>query len=406
MKPLRILALLDFGTTGISESLRLPLVHWHEQGHEIWQLALGYNGWGARLERTMYPWADRMLPIFGVSPEERFGQRVIANALDMAKPDIIISALDVWMVSYLAQPEITPYLDERTREMLSHAKRNFKHIAYFPVDGAVSGQFLPVGMDEVIAGFDFPLTYSRYAHNVIKRSMSIDVPFIPIAHDPEMYKPRDRDEARKQLGLNLPDKSFVIGMVATNQYRKLWGEFFEAVIPLAKKYPDIKVLPWTTWGAKILGGSEIAELVYQSGIQSQIINPTEMVGGMSDEGMAQLYATMNVLVLTTVGEGAGLPPLRARACGIPALVSDNTSNTEFCGHEFDRVPVRGTFHDPFGSNIERYLTDVDELRNRLETLYLDSVKYREVAIAGIEEMRQYEKDKVIPKWDAVLEEVL
>lgn len=406
MKPLKILAILDFGTTGISESLRLPLIHWHNQGHEIWQLALGYNGWGAKIERTMYPWADRMLPIFGIAPEERFGQRVIANALDLAKPDIVISALDVWMVSYLAQPEITSSLDERTREVLSHANRKFKHIAYFPVDGAVSGKFLPVGMDEVIAGFDFPITYSRFAQNVIKRSMSLEIPFIPIAHDPEIYKPRDRNEARQILGLDIPEKDFIIGMIATNQYRKLWGEFFEAVVPLAEKYPDIKILPWTTWNAKIMGGAEIPELIYQSGIQRQVLNPVEMIGTLSDEGMSYLYAAMNLCILTTIGEGAGLPPLRARAAGIPALVSDHTSNTEFCGHEFERVPIRASFHDPFGSNIERYLTDVGELRKRIEEIYLNTTLYRDVATAGIKEMRKYEKAHVLPLWDAVLEEVM
>ena len=396
-----IMAISDHGTTGISESLRLPLTHWHEQGHEIHQLALGYNGWGQTLDKTMCPWWERMMPIYAAtSNEERFGQTCIDRAIAIVKPDIIITAFDVWMINYLSQPAKFK-LSESVRNAIEHDKRKFKHIAYFPLDGAVSGEYLPIGMDEAIAGFDIPITYSRFSQNIVRNETNLHVPFIPIAHDKRHYYPGDKAEAKKSLGF--PVDKFIIGMVGTNQYRKAWGEFFDAVVPLAKKYDDILILPWTTWDMKIAGGAEIQDFVWRSGVSHKIINPRNGLGSMTDEGMGQLYRALDLCVLTTIGEGAGLPPIRARACGTPALVSANTSNTEFCAHPIEAIPIAGHYYDPFGSNLERYITNVPTLIERLEKLYLDKKLYESVSKKCAAEMEQYERDNVMPYWDQVLE---
>ena len=407
MRKRKILALCDFGNTGISESIRLPLAHLHEQGHEVWQLGLGYNGWSNRIDRKMYPWGDRMLPIFGRSDHDRFGQQAIAEALEVSGAEILVTAFDVWMVQWLAQPEMMPYLTPQTHKAIDHATRKFTHLAYFPIDGAIDGLYLPTapaqGMEEAIAGFDVPVTYSRFAQEVISRSMNLDVPFIPICHDGDVYKPMNKAEARKEFGL--PKDAFVIGMVATNQYRKLWGDFFDAVVPLLRKYPNMYAFPWTTWDMKIMGGSEIRDYAYRSGVDSQIIAPGELVGTFSDEGMAKLYNTFDLLTLCTVGEGAGLPPIRARACGVPALVQDHSSNTEFAGHKLELIPNRGTFYDPLGSNLLRYLPDVQAMTDRIEQLYRNKLLRDEVGGVALAQMAVYRKENVLPKWEKLIEEI-
>lgn len=398
----RILALSDYGTTGISESLRPILKHWFDQGHIISQLALGYNGWGAGVDRTMYPWYERLLPVYGTgSNADRFGQKLLHKAVAAQNADIVITAFDAWMIAYLAQPEhpkngLTPDVIEA----LAHETRKFTHISYFPLDGAVNNKYLPGGMEEVICGFDSPVTYSRYAQQIIENDVNIKIPFIPIAHDPKHYHPGNKIEARKKIGL--PEDDFIVAMVATNQYRKAWGEFFDAVLPFAKRHPNVSIIPWTAWNEKIAGGAEIADFVWRSGVRGQILDPSTMIGTLNDEGMGDFYRSLDVLVLTTIGEGAGLPPIRARACGVPALVTDNTSNTEFAADPFELIPTSGSYYDPFGSNLERYTTDVLELTVRLERLYEEAYLRKRLGKAGAKAMRQYEVDNVMPMWDELL----
>lgn len=403
MRTRKILCLSDYGSTGIGESARVPMTHWHEQGHEIWHLALGYNGWPNAIDRKVYPWYERLLPQSDYSDHAKFGQQSIAKALAISQAEIVFTSYDVWMVNYLTNPENSPVLTEETKQILSHRNRTFRHLGYFPMDGAVENKYLAIGLDEAICSIDSPVTYSRYSKEVIRRTTSLDIPFIPIPHDPAIYKPGDKFEARKKL--SLPLDRFIVTMIGTNQYRKGWAEFFEMVAPFAKKHPDVAVLPFTTWGTKIAGGAEIPDLIWRSGIETQVINPDAMVGTLNDEGMAALYQASDVLVLCTIGEGAGLPPIRARACQVPTLVTSHTSNTEFCGSDFEAVPISGKFYDPFGSNLERYTTDTAEMRKRLEKYYTDPAFAAKIAKAGLRSVKQYEIANVMPQWDSILENI-
>lgn len=405
MEKKTILAISDFGTSGIAESMRHPLTHWHNKGHEIWHLALGYHGWPILDDqRKMYPWADRMMPILATNNDDKFGQKQILRAITSCNPHYVITAFDAWMISYLSNPETNTTLDEATRKLLSHDERTFQHIAYFPMDAAVDSMFLPSGMEEMVAGFDIPVTYSRFSKKVLERDTGIQVPFIPIAHDPKIFYPGDRIEARAKIGFEAFKGKFIVAMIGTNQYRKAWKEFFDAVGPFARAHrDDVLVMPFTTWNQKIMGGAEIHDLIWRNDIAEQIIDPREFVGKMTEESMGHLYRALDVVVLTTAGEGAGLPPLRARACGTPALVSNNTSNTEFCADDFERIPCIGTYADPFGSNLERHITDTAELTLRLEKLYTDRDFQKELGLKGVAEMKKYEINNVTPSWDALLE---
>ena len=402
MRKLKILGLGDISTTGIGESLRIPLRHFHDSGHEISQTGLGFNGWADLIDPDMYPWRNRLYNNLGNgSTEERFGQKCLAQLAQHVEPDILVSAYDVWMVAHLAQPHLR--LGKESQELLGLDTRCFNHVAYFPLDGALDDGTLPREMDEVIAGFDTPVTYSRFARDVVYRSMGIEIPFIPIAHDPTIYYPGSREEARARLGL--PQDKWIIGMIGTNQYRKLFLEFLNACAPIAKRHSDVVIMPWTTWNQQIAGGFDLEHAIYTHDIARQCINPGSACHGMSDYQMADLYRAMDVCVLTTIGEGAGLPPLRSRACGVPALVSANSSNTEFTASEFERVTSHPTFYDNT-SNIVRYTTDVAELSSKLEELYQDRSYRDHLGAVAAEEMKQYELANVVPLWDELIRGII
>ena len=404
MEQRRILAISDYGHTGIAESLKPQLRHWHDQGHEIWHLGLGFNGWTAAVDVEEYPWRDRLLRMLAHDEHTRFGQSSIDYALNISKADVVITSFDAWMVSYLATPERDPFVVqyEKILKVLDRDQRSFTHIAYFPIDGLLEDKYVPGPVDEFICGFDVPVTYSQFSADGIRRTLGIDVPMIPIAHDPNVFKPGDKAAARKLL--NLPQDKFIVGMVATNQYRKRFDEFMAACGKFAADKDDVLVLPWTTWTRCILGGYQIPSLVRHNNLANKVINPGDQVGELNDDGMAALYQALDVCVLTTIGEGAGLPPIRARACGTPALVSNNTSNTEFAAHPFELIPSHIS-HTDQGSAIARYSTNVGVLAARLQELYERPSLRASLGENGVKAMRKYEIQNIMPSWDALLEAV-
>jgi glycosyltransferase involved in cell wall biosynthesis len=58
-------------------------------------------------------------------------------------------------------------------------------------------------------------------------------------------------------------------------------------------------------------------------------------GHVPDETLAEYIAGCDGLVLPSLYEGFGLPPLEALACGRPVAVSNATSLPEVCGPEAD-----------------------------------------------------------------------
>ena len=399
----RILAISDYGNTGIGESLRNPLKHWHEVGHEIHYLGLGYNGWASQIPRDLYPYAERVMPMMDqFDTRARFGQQSIVNALKASKADYVITSFDVGMIRYLSQPHTDEIISQSREAMdaLNVRTRSFSHIAYFPLDGTLDDGTMPRHFDEIVSGFDVPVTYSDFAKQSVFRSTGVEIPMIPISHDPKIFHPKNKKESRKRIGF--PEDSFIIGMVATNQSRKLWPTFLQAAARVAKRHPDVLIMPWTTWSIQISGGFDILDLIYRNDIQTQVISPGEAVHRFTDDQMADVYSALDVCVLATVGEGAGLPPIRARACGTPALVSNNSACTEFASDDFELIKSYPT-HIDNGNNLTRYGTDVDDLEQKLELLYTDRKLLKELGKHAHEHSKQYETSVCNAEWDALLE---
>ena len=56
-----------------------------------------------------------------------------------------------------------------------------------------------------------------------------------------------------------------------------------------------------------------------------------LTGFVSDERLADLYAGAACFLYPSLGEGFGLPPLEAMACGAPVVISDAPALLEVCG---------------------------------------------------------------------------
>lgn len=397
---MRILALGDFGHTGLAIALREPLRRLHKSGeHEILMLGIGYNGWSFFLDKNLYPFP--VIPVYG----HKFGEDCLVKAAKKFKPDIIWTCLDVQWIKYITNPEDPGvHISRESREYLSHKNRKFIHLGYFPVDGLCKDDKLPRGFDSVVKGMDVPVTYSKFTHSAVKKQLGIDVPMIYHGLDTKDYYPVDTREAKRRL--HIPEDRFVVGMVATNQERKLFEDLICAFAKFCEDKPDASLMLFTNPRPNsFYGCHDLLDLMDQYGILNRYMDTTKLFM-CKDEIMNYVYNAIDIGVLCTQGEGFGLPIIHHHAVGKPVLVTDCTSCTELTVHEVERVKPRCTLIG-HNNNIIRYLTDIDDLANKLDIIYRNSALREEIGRMGLKRIREeFDYDRaIVPQWKVLLEEI-
>jgi glycosyltransferase involved in cell wall biosynthesis len=394
MKKKKILGVNFYGSSGFAQSTRLNLAHLHDLGHEVWLIGNLYDGNIKAVDRspTMYPYAERIIPgkIEGELPE----------AVAKIQPDIVLTGFDMMSLKALLDPEKGFPKNGAVHCLLGQDTRHFTHIAYFPLESLIEGGYMSRECEQLLGLIDVPVCYSRYGQQGILRSCGLDIPFIPLPIDTTKFFPRGRALARRQIPF--PANGFVVGMIATNQWRKLWNEFLEVMGRVINQHPDVYMLPWWIQGNGP-GGFNLPELLYRNNLHRNVIMPP---GNLNEEQMGLMYSALDLVVLTSACEGAGLPPIQARASGTPALVSNNTGMTEFAGHPFELIPSESAglvhgFIPPFNTVV--YTTNTDVLEERIEKLYADRALRDEIAAASLKAMEAYYPEKILPLWEKLID---
>ncbi len=118
--------------------------------------------------------------------------------------------------------------------------------------------------------------------------------------------------------------------VGSEHPRKNLAALFGA-LALLKSEPELEPLKLVKVGAA--GGGEAPfrqqtmRIIRQLGLEREVI----IRGRVAHEELVSLYAGAECLVLPSLYEGFGLPPLEAMACGCPAVVSDRGALPEVVG---------------------------------------------------------------------------
>ena len=397
-RKLKILALGDFGQTGLAIALREPLKRLYLSGkYDVIQMGIGFNGWSAFLDKNIYPYP--VIPVYG----RKFGYDCIHKAIMKYQPDILFTCMDVQWIGFIAWPDSqNSKLCKESKEILSHRTRKFRHLGYFPVDGLCRDGKLPKGFAEIIKGIDIPVTYSNFTRNAVKRQMGFDLPMIHHGIDTKTFFPVDRKAAKARL--NIPPERFVVGMVATNQERKQFEDFIPAFSKFCQDKNDVNILLFTNPNPNAsFEAHDLIDLMEQYEILNRYID-TQRLQMCNDETMNLIYNAIDVGVLCTQGEGFGLPIIHHHAAGAPVLATDCTSCTELTVHEIERVKPRGTIIG-FNNNIVRYLTDIDDLAEKLNLLYSNRELLEQIGQMGLKSVREnFDYDNaIIPQWEKLFE---
>jgi glycosyltransferase involved in cell wall biosynthesis len=99
----------------------------------------------------------------------------------------------------------------------------------------------------------------------------------------------------------------------------------------------------------------------------------EIRTNVSDEQLAQLYASTRVLVLPSLVEGFGLPVLEAMACGCPVAASNAASLPEVGGDA-------AQYFDPY---------DIEHMANCIQRILTDDHLRQEMIAKGFEQVKKF-----------------
>jgi len=240
----------------------------------------------------------------------------------------------------------------------------------------------------------------------------LKVDYIPHGVDISIFKPFPKEQVRKTT--NLPQDKFIIGTVGANadkESRKSWDRMAKAIRIFLEANPDARNnILWAIHTNPIDSrGVPIERFIVKQGIRDITVLPNPMITEtmLTDNQLAFLYNSFDVLLHTSMREGFGLCILEAMSCGTPVIATDTTSMTELVkGHGWLAKPILYDLNmitTPI--NAETTLVDVYDVATKLEEAYFKPNLRRKYAQASRKFAIQYNWDDIInTKWIPLLED--
>jgi glycosyltransferase involved in cell wall biosynthesis len=359
-----------WGPSGYSNQTALFVPRIKELGHEMSITAF----WG--LQGGRLDWQG--IPVFSGAFDPH-GQDVMGFYAKATGSDILLTLYDTWVFN-LDNPQM----------------EGVPFVPWFPVDH----EPMPEGVYDKIKRAMVAIAYSKSGVAAAKER-GLDVEYVPHGVDTELFKPKMREIARKQIGL--PQDCFIASIVAMNKGvppRKAWPQQLQAFSEFHKKHPDSKLYLHTLMTPEI-GGYNLWDLVNVLGIQEAVIVPEQMqyIVGYPPEFIADIYNASDVLMSATMGEGFGIPILEAQACGTPVIVGGWTAMEELCfaGWSLDRKTEAIPHITQLAAT--QYVPSVDAIVDRLEQAY-DMANEDRMALrqTAREAALEYDADLVTEKY--------
>lgn len=195
-----------------------------------------------------------------------------------------------------------------------------------------------------------------------------------------------RNDVRLKYGIS-PDEYLVI-TVADNQERKNLPVAIHAFAKFAQEIPEacaryLIVTRQRKFGYSLYDLVKSAGLKKRNQITDYMIDNIHMEQviiiekGIPDQDLAELYASADVLLLTSKAEGLCLPIREAQACGLLCIAPDSTAMTEqLTDRRGILIPIAfggEELVDPFG-NCQRHLVTIKDTCESLKIAYQMSIE--------------------------------
>ncbi len=256
---------------------------------------------------------------------DAYGNDAVPHAIRDFKADVVFTLIDAWV------------LDINTGRHGAMWNLVFP-VDHYPVPHAVAERF-PHAQRLV--------TYSQFGQQAT-RDAGYESTLIPHGVDCGTYRPCDEADKRafrRKLFGEWPEDAFIVLMVAANKgypCRKSFPEALEAFAVFHQTCPEARMY-LHSHPTPEFGGPNLIDMARHFGVgdQVRVLNPTmNLAGDYHDELMREIYCSADVLLNPAMGEGFGLTPLEAQACGTPVIVTDFSAMAELVGAGWRLKPLR------------------------------------------------------------------
>lgn len=273
------------------------MIRWlREQGHTI-LVATKH----ARAEMTSF-WD-------GFEIIEGTALRAINKEIKRREIDYSIAFFDIWTLK-------KPYLDNM--------------VTWIPIDT----QIVSEEIIKVARQAKFNIAMTQHGLNELGRwKLDPEPLYAPLGVNMDIFKPDPEGGRKFRESFGWTEKNFVIGSVGANygDDRKGYIILLKAFREFINKHPEARLYLHTqAFGDDCCPYSHVID---DLGLNRYVGFPDQQeyfFDRISEEALPSIYSGFDVFCLPTKGEGFGLPVIEAQACGVPVVVTDNTSGPELC----------------------------------------------------------------------------
>jgi glycosyltransferase involved in cell wall biosynthesis len=329
---------------------------------------------------------------------DRLGSDALFPLLVRTRPDVVIALADVWWLPYFGAPHV-----RRQMELT-----DTPWFLYFPIDGDIGDNRLPLSWIEMLNQVDVPVAMSRYGQRVA-RNCDIQCEYIPHGVDLNIFRPpASREAAKAQFGY---EGRFVVLSDSRNQPRKMLPRLLDVFATFAANRPDALLHLHTDandeFTHSIANSYDVRADVRHHGLEDKVRFTPGFVmkkgEGLPLAELAKYYQAADVHLLASSGEGFGLPTLQAAAAGAVPMACAYSASHELTEGHGEPLAVAEWTENEFG--IRRALIDIDQTAAALGRYYEDRELLREKSRQSRCFAESYGWDAILNQWDTVLQSV-
>ncbi len=321
MNNMKILIYGDYWkfVSGYAREIKDLLPYFKKAGHDVRQVALGYNGFPRDNDIVVY---HTKLP----DVKDYYAQEVLHFAIDDFKPDIVLTVQDFFMlpkISFtLAHPGKFKWvhwgtLDSDPLDFYSRESLNWMHYCFFQSHfAAIECKIINPGlMGEVV----YPSVDPKIFHKIEDKAAL-----------KSQYKLNEFNvlicNARGQQRKNVP--------VLLDAFKEVLREIPNTVLILSSGITNTKT------DNNQLDGYDLERFVFELGLTDYVLFPRSMNKGPIDDDTLNIqYNLADINITPSTGEGFGLSTIESGICEVPTIATD-------CSALHETVKDRGILIEP------------------------------------------------------------